>query len=75
MKNLTENDLKRIIKKVIIEGEDVDMSRFRDYIPLLQRINNSVNMKEVIHWFNDNDIDYFGMNDLEMIIIYIARNS
>lgn len=72
---LTESDLSKIVKKIIKEGEDIDMSEFRKFIPLLQKINRSINMKEVINWCNENDVDYFGMNDLEMIIIYIARNS
>lgn len=72
---LTESDLSKLISKIIKEGEEPDMSELRKYIPLLQKINRSVNMKEVVRWCNDNDVDYFGMNDLEMIIIYIARNS
>ena len=59
----------------LTESENPDMSDFREFIPLLQKINRSVDMKEIIKWCNDNDVDYFGMNDLEMIIIYIARNS
>lgn len=72
---LTESDLSNLISKIIKEGEDPDMSEFRKYVPLLQKINRSVDMKEVVKWCNDHDVDYFGMNDLEMIIIYIARNS
>ena len=77
MRKLTESDLNRIILKVIKETEEtqVDVSKFRQFIPLLQRINYDINMKEVIRWFNDTDTDYIGLNDLEMIIIYIARNS
>lgn len=62
-------------KKVVTESEDPDMSEFRKFVPLLQKINNRIDMKEVVKWFNMNDIDYIGMNDLQMIIIYIARNS
>lgn len=72
---LTDSDLEDIIKKVVTESEDPDMSEFRKFVPLLQKINNRIDMKEVITWFNMNDIDYIGMNDLQMIIIYIARNS
>lgn len=74
---LTESDLSRIISKILKEDVDVDedMSKLRQYVPLLQMINNKINMRDVIMWFNENDVDYMGMNDLEMIIIYIARNS
>lgn len=78
---LTEDDLQKLVKKILMEGkydedEDVvDMSQFREYLPLLQKINNSINMREVITWFNENDIEYRNFNDLQMIIIYIAKNS
>ena len=72
---LTEKDLKRIINSVIKETVDVHLSDLRKYVPLLQMINNKIDMKDVILWFNENNVDYIGLNDLEMIIIYIARNS
>ena len=78
---LTEDDLQKLVKKILMEGkydedEDVvDMSQFREYLPLLQKINNSINMREVITWFNENNIEYRNFNDLQMIIIYIAKNS
>lgn len=74
-RKITESDLDRIIKKLFTESEDPDMSEFRKYVPLLQKINRTINMKEMITWFNMNNVDYVGLNDLEMMIIYIARNS
>lgn len=74
---LTESDILDITKRIINEYGDgeVDMSSFREYIPLLQKINNSLNMQEIVSWFNQNNVNYIGLNDLEMIIIYISRNS
>lgn len=76
-RTINETDINRIIQRIILETEEdvVDMSKFRDYLPLLYKLNSNINMKEVITWFNENNVNYMGLNDLEMIIIYIARNS
>ena len=39
----------------------------------LKRINNEINRQDVILWFNENDIDYFNMTDIEMYIHYIKN--
>jgi hypothetical protein len=33
-----------------------------------------IHRQEVILWFNENDIDYFNMTDLDMYIYYIEKN-
>lgn len=43
----------------------------KHFLPALKEINNQIDFSEVVNWFNQNNIDYFGMNDLEMIIQYI----
>lgn len=76
-RDINKTDIDYLIKKILIETEEdvVDMSKFRDYLPLLYKLNSNIKMNEVITWFNENDVNYIGLNDLEMIIIYIARNS
>ena len=39
----------------------------------LKRINSEIGRQEVIQWFNDNDIDYFHMTDIDMYIYYIQN--
>lgn len=74
-RDINKMDIDYLIKKILIETEDIDLSELSQYIPLLQKINRQINLNEVILWFNENNVDYIGLNDLEMIIIYIARNS
>ena len=40
----------------------------------LKKINNRVNREEVIQWFNDSDIDYYNMTDIEMYLIYLKKH-
>ena len=47
---------------------------YLDCLASLKKVNNGINRQEVILWFNENDIDYFNMTDLEMYILYIERN-
>jgi hypothetical protein len=39
----------------------------------LKKINSEINRQDVIQWFNDNDIDYHTMTDIEMYIVYIKN--
>ena len=39
----------------------------------LKKINSEINRRDVIQWFNDNDIDYYTMTDIEMYIVYIKN--
>jgi len=43
-------------------------------LEVLKKINSLVNRQEVIQWFNDNDVDYYNITDIEMYMIYIERN-
>ena len=49
-------------------------SEFFDCLDSLKKVNNGIHRQEVILWFNENDIDYFNMTDLEMYILYIEKN-
>lgn len=40
----------------------------------LKKINYSLPRKDVIDWFNENDIDYMRMTDVEMYIQYIEEH-
>lgn len=46
-----------------------------DCIPYLKKINSEIPWQVVLNWFNENDIDYYGMRDLDMYIRYIEENS
>lgn len=39
----------------------------------LKQVNRTISKQEVIQWFNDNDIEYYDLNDLEMYIKYIEQ--
>ena len=47
---------------------------FLNCLDSLKKVNNEIHRQEVILWFNENDIDYFNMTDLEMYIFYIEKN-
>ena len=49
-------------------------SEYLDCLDSLKKVNNGIHRQEVILWFNENDIDYFNMTDLEMYILYIEKN-
>lgn len=49
-------------------------SEYLDCLASLKKVNNGIHRQDVILWFNENDIDYFNMSDLEMYIYYIENN-
>ena len=57
------------------KNDNPDTSDFVDCLNSLKKVNYRINMRDVIIWFNENDIDYFNMNDLEMYIYYIEKNA
>lgn len=44
-------------------------------IECLKNINRKINWKDVLAWFNENNIEYLGMTDLEMYIKYLEEQS
>lgn len=71
MTRFDENELLKITNLVM---EQLNSEITYDDLECLKKINNSINRQEVIQWFNDNDIDYFNMTDIEMYIMYIEKN-
>jgi hypothetical protein len=68
-------DMNKIINDIQTEEFDEnDTSYYKDCIPFLKKVNNGIHRTEVVLWFNENDIDYFNMSDLEMYIYYIEKN-
>jgi hypothetical protein len=57
------------------EFNENDTTKYLDCLDSLKKVNNGINRQEVILWFNENDIDYFNMTDLDMYIYYIEKNS
>lgn len=52
---------------------DNEQQKLKKYIPILKEINNKIHRQELINWFNENDVDYFNMYDLDMYIYYIEN--
>lgn len=48
-------------------------TEYLDCLSSLKKVNNGIHRQEVILWFNENDIDYYNMTDLEMYIYYIEK--
>ena len=53
------------------EEEIIDCSM---YLDCLKKVNKLIHRQDLVLWFNENDIDYFNMNDLDMYIYYIEKN-
>lgn len=79
-KNITGGDLndtetvkktKELVKKY--DGSTIN-NPLKEAIPYLKNVNNFIDFNEVINWFNNNDIEYYFMNDIEMYIYYIENN-
>lgn len=79
-KNITGSDLndtetvKKTIELLNKYNGSVINNPLKEAIPYLKTVNNYIIMNDVIRWFNDNDIEYYYMNDLEMISYYIENN-
>ena len=58
-----------------IMQEQSTFSSMGGEVECLKNINRTTNWKDVLAWFNENDVDYFGMNDLEMYIKYLEEQS
>jgi hypothetical protein len=69
-------NLKRFEGYIGLDNEDdfEDTSEYLSYVPYLKKVSG-INFSEVIRWFNENDIENYGMSDLDMIIVYIERNA
>lgn len=52
-----------------------EQTEYVDCLDSLKKVNNGIHRQEVILWFNENDIDYFNMTDLDMYIYYIEKNA
>lgn len=49
------------------------MEELKDCLEALKLVNNRVTKQDVIQYLNDNDVDYYDWNDLEMYIYYIEN--
>ena len=61
-------------KKFDYELEDVDFNELKDCLSSLKKVKQFIPREELIVWFNENDIDYYTMSDLEMYIYIIENN-
>jgi hypothetical protein len=61
--------------------EDYTISKeLQECLPYLKTVRREIGFDfgraGIVHqWFNDNDIEIFGMSDLDMYIMYIEKNS
>jgi len=58
----------------IMQEQSISSSITND-IECLKNINQKINWKDVLAWFNENNIEYLGMTDLEMYIKYLEEQS
>ena len=56
-----------------INGKDMAIESLLKDLDSLKKINSEISRQNVIQWFNDNDIDYYYMTDIEMYIQYIQQ--
>lgn len=64
----------QVIKLTNLVLEELNSEITFSDLEVLKKINSLVNRQEVIQWFNDNDVDYYNITDIEMYMIYIERN-
>lgn len=71
MTRFDENELLKITKLIM---EQLSPEITYEDLETLKKISSLINKQEVINWFNENDVEYYGMSDIDMYIIYIERN-
>lgn len=49
------------------------MENYNEVLECLNKLNNLISIEEIIIIFNNDDIEYVYMNDLEMYIYYISN--
>ena len=81
---LIPNDTTLVISQIEVTGTDRAKIAFylgqtgikRDQHVTLEHLRNGIPRQDVLDWFNENDIEYIGLTDIEMYIKYIeAHNS
>jgi len=55
--------------------EYIDVSELIDCLDALKKVNEKISRQELFAWFNENDINYHTMSDLDMYIYYIQANN
>lgn len=71
MTRFDENELLKMTKLVM---EQLSPEITYEDLETLKKISSLINKQEVIDWFNENDVEYYGMSDIDMYIMYIERN-
>lgn len=71
MTRFDENELLKMTKLVM---EQLSPEITYEDLETLKKISSLINKQEVINWFNENDVEYYGMSDIDMYIMYIERN-
>jgi len=61
-------------KKNVNENEELLGEISTSDLECLRKINHLINKQDVIYWLNDNDIEYYNLNDLEIYMLYIESH-
>lgn len=76
MEKQVEEEIEYINKIMEIEvTSENNTTEYLDCLSSLKKVNNGIHRQEVVLWFNENDIDYFNMTDLDMYIYYIEKTN
>ena len=57
-----------------MEEDEINTNELEDCLPSLIKVSSRISLAQLTIWFNENDIDYFNLTDIEMYIIYIRKN-
>jgi hypothetical protein len=56
-----------------INGKDMAIESLLKDLDSLKKINSEIHRQSVLEWFNEQDINYLRMSDIEMYIYYIEN--
>ena len=56
-----------------IKGKDMAIENLLKDLDSLKKINSEIHRQSVLEWFNEQDINYLRMTDIEMYIYYIEN--
>ena len=55
--------------------ETIQLELMQSHINAFKTVRSLVSKSDLIQWFNDNDIEYYHLNDIDMYIKYMESNN